>query len=331
MHGPRRNLSALLAAPCVVLALALTAGAQGGRVHRIEGRLQARTLNVRNIRVRLLRMPEMRPLTETFTRPEGQFTFSLLSAGEYLIETVETDMFEATSTPVTIYVPNPPTPQTVTVIIELSLKPVVLGAPPGKVAADVDVKVPKDAAKRFQAGMKAAADKDSPRAVSEFKAAIELYPKYYAARLELGRELRLQKQFGEAEAALRPLVEVAPKHAEPRIELGIALLSLGKREEAADQLREAVRLEETNWAPHLYLGWALLETDGAQAAEEFKRALQLDEVKAARAHLALARLAQERGDRRLALKHLDSYLELAPEAGDAQAARKLADSLRSPE
>lgn len=334
MHGLRRDISALLAAVCLALSLAPAAVAQGERIyHRIEGRLQARTLNVRNIRVRLLRLPEMRPLTETFSRPEGQFTFGQLSSGDYVIETVETDDFEATYTTVAVHPPNPaaPTAQTVNIIVHLSLKPIELGPPPGTVPADVDTDVPKDAAKRFRAGMKAVGDNKSERAVAEFRAAIELYPKYYAARLELGRELRLQKQFGEAEAALRPLVEVAPKHAEPRIELGIVLLSLGKREQAADQLREAVRLKETNWAAHLYLGWALLETDSAQAAGHFQRALVLDEPKAARAHLALARLAQEKGDRSRAVHHLDSYLQLAPEAGDAEAARKLADSLRSPQ
>lgn len=331
MHGLRRNLTALLAASCLVLSLAPAARAQGGRIHRIEGRLMARTLNVRNIRVRLLRLPEMSPLTETFSRPEGQFTFGQLSTGEYAIETVETDDFEATYTTVSVQPANPavPSAQTVNVIIHLSLKAIELGPAPGTVAADVDTDVPKGALKRYRAGMKAAADNKSAQAVSEFRAAIELYPQYYAARLELGRELRLQKKFGEAEEALRPLVEVAPKHAEPRIELGITLISLGKREAAADQLREAVRLKETNWAAHFYLGWALLETDSAKAAEHLARSLVLDEQKAVRAHLALARLAQERGDRRRAVQHLDSYLQLAPEAGDAEAARKLADSLRS--
>jgi tetratricopeptide (TPR) repeat protein len=208
------------------------------------------------------------------------------------------------------------------------VKPLAGTHAPGVVAADVDLNVPKAAVKRYQGGMKALSDKNSEKARSEFKAAIEIYPNYYAARVELGRELRLQKQFREAEEVLRPLVQIGPKHSEAHIELGIVLLSLGGRKEAADELRTALRLEETSWAAHLYLGWALLESDGAEAARHFERALELDELKAARAHLALARLAQEKGDSQRAVEHLDAYLKIAPDAGDAAAARKLADSLR---
>ena len=313
MHGLMKVLSALLVV-CGLAPSPVTA-AQDRVYHRIDGRLQSRNLDVSNIRVRLLRMPEGRPITETFSRRDGQFAFSQLPTGEYAVETIENDRFEAT--------------QSVNIVIELTLKPPPGLPTPGVVAADVDLDVPKAASKRYQNGMKALSDDDSEKARAEFKAAIDLYPKYYAARLELGRELRLKKQFREAEEALRPLVEIGPKHAEAHIELGIVLLSLDRRKEAADELRSALALEESNWAAHLYLGWALLETDGAQAQGHFERALELDEQRAARAHLALARLAQERGQSRLAVQHLDAYVKIAPEAADADAARKLADTLRS--
>lgn len=332
MHGLMKFFSALLVVSALAPALPCAAGAQSERVyHRIDGRLQSRNLDVSNIRVRLLRMPEARPITETFSRRDGQFVFSQLPTGDYAIETLETDRFDATLTPVQLYPPNSnaPSPQNAIVVVDLTLKPPAGKPAPGVVAADVDIDVPKAAVKRYQGGMKFLSENDSEKARSEFKAAIELYPKYYAARLELGRELRLQKQFREAEEVLRQLVQVGPKHSEAHIELGIVLLSLGGRKEAADELRAAVRLEETSWAAHLYLGWALLETDGAQAEEHFKRALELDEQKSARAHLALARLAQERGQSRLAVEHLDAYVKIAPDANDADAARRLADSLRS--
>lgn len=333
MNGVRKFLSALLVISGLGLSLARAAAPQDRVYHRIDGRLQSRNLDASNIRVRLLRMPEGRPITETFTRRDGQFAFSQLQTGEYAIETIENDRFEATLTPVSLVPPNPnaPSPQSVNLVIDLTLKPLEGKPAPGVVAADVDIDVPKAAVKRYQAGMKALSDDNFEKARSEFKAAIEIYPSYYAARIELGRGLRLQKQFREAEEVLRPLAQIGPKHAEARIELGIVLLSLDRREEAADALRAAVGLEETSWAAHLYLGWALLETDGAKAGEHFERALVLDEQKAARAHLALARLAQERGKSRLAVEHLDAYLKIAPDATDAAAARKLADSLRSQE
>jgi tetratricopeptide (TPR) repeat protein len=170
---------------------------------------------------------------------------------------------------------------------------------------------------------------NAERAIEEFRAAVELFPDYYAARLELGRELRAGKRFQEAEQALQPLAGIAPRHAEPRIERGIALLELGRRAEAVEELQASLKLGENNWAAHLYLGWALLEGDGEGAEVHFKRAIALDEPKAARAHIALARLADARGQRQLALDHLDAYLELSPNAHDAAAVRALAARLRS--
>ncbi|HEV2762825.1 MAG TPA: tetratricopeptide repeat protein, partial [Pyrinomonadaceae bacterium] len=86
-----------------------------------------------------------------------------------------------------------------------------------------------------------------------------------------------------------------------------------------------------NWAAHFYLGWALLENDGEKAGERFRRALEIDERKAVRAYLALARLAHERGQRDQAVQLLETYLALVPEGTDAEAARRLAATLRSPE
>jgi Tfp pilus assembly protein PilF len=331
MHGLSKLFSALLFVCALAPSPSVAARAQERVYHRIDGRLQARNLDVSNMRVRLLHMPEGRPITETFTRRDGQFVFSQLPTGDYAVETFETDRFEATLTVVQVYPPSQstPTPQNILVVVELSPKQPEAKPAPGVLAADVDTNVPKAAVKRYQGGMKALSEDDSEKARAEFKAAIELYPKYYAARLELGRELRLRKQFGEAEEVLRQLVQIGPKHSEAHIELGIVLLSLDRRKEAADELNAALGLEETSWAAHLYLGWALLESDGAQAGRHFERALELDGQKAARAHLALARLAQEKGQTRAAIQHLDAYVKIAPDAADADAARRLADSLRS--
>lgn len=335
MNGAGTSKAAWLFALALLTALAGAAAGQSaqGIYHSVEGRVLARNQAVSNVRVRLLKMPDMRPITETFTRSEGRFEFKQLPTSEYVIETVETDRYEATMTNVSLVPPDPRVPyaQHVMLLIDLPLKPVRGQPAPGVVAADLDTNVPKPAQKHYRNAMKALSDKDSARALAEFEAALKLHPGYYAARLEMGRELRLQKRYQEAEEALRPLAQIAPKQSVPRIERGIALLSLGRREEAAAELQAAVALEEASWAAHLYLGWALLEADGAKAETHLTRALELDEPKAARAHLALARLAQEKGQRDAALEHLDAYIALAPDSPDAEAARKLAARLRSPD
>jgi len=315
----------------ITLTVPFTAAAQSDATtiyHQIEGRIQHRSGTVRNVRVRLLRLPEMRPVTETFSRPEGQFTFNQVTEGDYAIETFETELFEATITNVQVR-PMPRRPTLFTVFVELPLKPPPEKMARGELMADVDLNVPKNAVKHYNAGMKKLDKGESAEAIKELKTAVEIYPQYYAARLELGRELRLQKRFQEALPVIQPLTGIAPKRTEPHIECGIVLLELERRKEAIEELNAALRLEEPNWAGHLYLGWALLEGDGSEAEKHFTRALELDEHKAARAHLALARLAESRGNRALALAHLDAYLALAPKAHDAEATRKLAEYLRS--
>jgi Flp pilus assembly protein TadD len=325
------TVSNLWAPLFITFSLAFNAAAQSDATtiyHQIEGRIQHHSGTVRNVRVRLLRLPEMRPITETFSRPEGQFTFNQVTEGDYAIETFETEEFEATLTNVQVR-PNPRRPTLFTVFVELPLKAREEKVARGELMADVDVNVPKNALKHFNAGVKKLEKGESAEAIIELKTAVEVYPKYYAARLELGRELRLQKRFQEALPVIQPLIEIAPKRAEPHIEFGIILLGLERRDDAIKELNTALELEETNWAAHLYLGWALLESDGSKAETHFSRALELDEQKAARAHLALARLAEGKGNRALALAHLDAYLVLAPKAHDAEATRKLAEQLRA--
>jgi tetratricopeptide (TPR) repeat protein len=301
-------------------------------VHSIEGRIRQRNKSVDNIRVRLLRYPQMQPIAETFTRQDGQFNFQRVPTGDYIVETAETDMYEATETSVAVYPTNlnEPRPATVSVFVDLPLKEGPEKVAPGEVMADVDLNVPKKALNHYHEGMQKLGKGESEKGIAELRAAIDAYPSYYAARLELVRELRFKKRFDDALEAVEPLSQIAPRRAEPRIERGIILLSLKRREEAVNELEAALRLTEANWAAHLYLGWALLEQDEAKAEPHFQRALEIDEHKAARAHLALARLAESRGQRSVALSHLDAYLELAPNADDAEATRKLAERLRSP-
>ena len=303
-----------------------------GVVHSVEGRIRQRNKSVDNIRVRLIRYPQMQPIADTFTRQDGQFLFQRVPTGDYIVETFETEVYQATETSVAVYPSNisEPRPTTVTVFVDLPLKADPERVAPGEVMADVDLNVPKKALKHYQAGMQKLGKGESEKGMAELQTAIDIFPNYYAARLELGRELRFKTRFSEALDVVEPLAQIAPRRAEPRIERGIILLSLKRHEDAITELEAALRIAEASWAAHLYLGWALLEQDQVKAAPHFQRAIEIDEQKAARAHLALARLAEANGKRLVALSHLDAYLQLAPNADDAEAARKLAARLRSP-
>jgi tetratricopeptide (TPR) repeat protein len=316
-------ISALIYVPrCVAQSSASAA------VHQVEGRLRAGNNAASNVRVRLIRQDQRRPIGDTYSRSRGEFEFTLVPEGEYLVETSETDVLEASSTQVHVRPIPRERPTVVYVDIDIALKTPAAKVKPGVIAADVDLNVPKAALNHYKKGLSALDEGKPALAVDEFWKAINIYSNYYGARLQLGRELRLQKKFQEAREVLRPLPEIAPRRAEAKIEYGIVLLELGDREEAAEEFTKALGLNEANWATHLYLGWALLEKDADSAEPHFKRALELNEQKAARAHLALARIADAKGLRQLAIDHLEAYLKLAPDAADAESARLLAERLR---
>jgi tetratricopeptide (TPR) repeat protein len=343
MKEPTNACATMVLALATILACAQVTQAQIGAatrssggsatvVHSIEGRIRQRNKTADNIRVRLVRYPQMQPIADTFTRQDGQFVFQRVPTGDYIVETFETEIYEATETSVAVYPTSisEPRPTTVTVFVDLPEKSNPERVAPGELMADVDLNVPSKALKHYHAGMQKLGKGESEKGIAELRSAIDIFPSYYAARLELGRELRFQKRFDEALEVVEPLSEIAPKRAEPKIERGIILLSLKRREDAVNEFEAALRMAEASWAAHLYLGWALLEQDETKAEPHFKRALEIDEHKAARAHLALARLAESRGQRSVALTHLDAYLQLAPNAEDAEAARNLAARLRSP-
>lgn len=310
-----------------VLSFACLASAQSSEVvHQLEGRLQNKNGVIPAMRVRLVRRDSLEPVAETFSRADGGFVFSRVTDGDYLIETFETEVYEATSTEA-ILRPRPRRPTYLNVYIDVPLKSNP-SSKPGVIAADVDLNVPKAAQKHYRAGTKALKDNDFEAAEREFRRAIADYPNYYQARLELGRELRLKKRFADGAEVLYPLLQIAPGRADPRVEYGICLLELSRRDEATQELRRAVELEGFNWASHLYLGWALLETSPEQAEPHFKRALELNERKAARAYLSLARIADSQGKNGLAIQYLEAYLAIVPNASDADAARKLLAKLR---
>jgi hypothetical protein len=119
--------------------------------HQIEGRIQHRSGRIGNLRVRLLKLPEMRPIAETFSRPEGQFTFNQVTDGEYSIETMETEIYEATFTNVIVNPLPRNRPTDFTVFVEVPLKTPAPMVKTGEVMADLDLNVPKEAQQHYLA------------------------------------------------------------------------------------------------------------------------------------------------------------------------------------
>lgn len=325
----RERFCIILAVSFLIIIFTSPAQAQAGN-SSIEGQLRSSSPGqIMGVRVRLEFRNMSRAIADTYAGPDGRFSFTQLAAGEYVVETFETPDYAATSTSVSVQPTSPTLPMVVPVLIELRPKSRSKTGPAGVVRADVDLNVPKEASKHYHNGTKALESGDSDRAITELKTAIAAYSNYYAARLALGKELLAKNRLQEAEEILRPLKEIAPKLVEPRVNYGLVLLGLGRRTEAIDELQAAVKLEETNWMAHFFLGVAQLGTDMSGAEQNFKRALELDERKAARAHLYLAKIANAQGQKQQTIEHLNAYLNLAPNAPDADSIRKTIKKLKS--
>ena len=295
----------------------------------VEGRVRAHADGqIVGLRVRLTRQSGGRQFTETFTSSDGRFSFRGVVSGDYLVEIPESADFIAAAATVSVQAAPSINRSVVSVLVDLMPKPSE-NRRAAVLAADFDTNVPAAAAKHYAAALKAIESRDSTKAISELQLAIQIFPKYYAARLELGRQFRSLKRFEEAADTLQSLGELAPSRAEPHLEYALVLLGLEKRDESIAELRSAIQLDEKSWAAHYFLGLALFDLDGNSAGKEFQRALELNEKKAAHAHVALARLALRNGAQQIALKHLDAYLALEPHAPDAETVRKFAERLRA--
>ncbi|HQR37113.1 MAG TPA: tetratricopeptide repeat protein [Blastocatellia bacterium] len=299
--------------------------------HRIVGHLIGHGGSFQSIRVRLIREDGNLPVADAVTLADGQFTFSQIMEGNYLVTVDATDQYQAVTISVEIRAIIKSEGTTVRVVVPMTPKEKpALAAPAGaSIPADVDLNVPQAARDHYNDGVRAEEAGQSARSVAAYRDAIRVYPDYYASRLALARELRRQKDFKGALDVLEPLRTIAPKHAEPLIEIGVVKLALAQPNEAASVLTEAIALNEQSWVAHLYLGYSLLGANDEQAESHFWRALKIDPVAAAEAHLALARLAHKYGYPKDAVEQIDAYLAAVPNAPNGPDIRKLREKLAS--
>jgi tetratricopeptide (TPR) repeat protein len=128
------------------------------------------------------------------------------------------------------------------------------------------------------------------------------------AWFELGVELEPVAP-EEARAAYEEALRLDPQLADPRVNLGRLLHDAGLREEAASQYRQVLAVREHALAAY-NLG-VVLEDLGrpVDAIKAYARAITADPA-LAEAHFNLARLYEQRGDQRAAIRHFNGYRAL---------------------
>ena len=176
-------------------------------------------------------------------------------------------------------------------------------------------------------------DGGGPSRVSSALVTRRLAPETAANHFSLGLACEQLEDLGQAVSSYRRAIQLDPKMSAAHYSLGIVLERAGELESAIPSYREAVRLNPSHLASTLNLGEALQrkgesaqDPKSFQEAEEvFRAALSLD---AAKPHLRLANLLQQRQRFEEAADHFRSGLAITPNNAPAQFSLGLVEEAR---
>ena len=134
----------------------------------------------------------------------------------------------------------------------------------------------------------------------------------------MGQNAAARKQPEEAISLYRRAIEIDPKYADASLHLGMELVNQGQHEEALVQLRRALNLDPSSAETHTQLGIALAGSGQRdQAIAEYRRALELRP----RYVVALNNLGAELGAKQQteeAIRYLEEAVEINPDYADAR-------------
>jgi tetratricopeptide (TPR) repeat protein len=267
----------------------------------------------------------------------GGFSFSNLAPGSYTVVVNAGDDYEMSREGVYIETDLnlsrqgarvPPSSRRYTVMVHLNLKN--RGASKASVVDANLAAVPEKARKLYERGVEQARAEDTARAADSLKEAVALYPNFPLALNELGVQYLKLRQVDKAVEVLKESVKLNGDSFGSRLNLGIALLEAKKFGEAEEQLREALKRNAGSATAHMYLGIAVLRLNKFDEAE--KELLVATEANAAQLGMAnyyLGGLYWRKHDYARAVEQLEKYLQLTPNASDAERVRGTIKDLRA--
>ena len=189
-------------------------------------------------------------------------------------------------------------------------------------AREANQNIPKEAQRAFDRGKQHREQKKFDAALKELDRAIKIFPDYFQAWTERGKtEINL----GNAQQALQDFtraLQLFPDFEPALSGAGYCHLTLGAYEQSVAMLEKAVQIDSTRVQNLLFLGVDNLALRRwGKAQEALERALKLDPKGMVTAHMYLANAlaGQEIFDRAADEMHI--YLELSPEAPNADRLR----------
>jgi tetratricopeptide (TPR) repeat protein len=268
----------------------------------------------------------------------GSFSFSNLAPGSYTVVVNAGDEYDVSREGVYIDTDLnlsrqgarlPPTTRRYTVMVHLNLKNKAASPKASVVDANLAA-VPEKARKLYEKGLEQAHADDASNAAETLKEAVALYPNFPLALNELGVQYLKLHQVNKAIEVLKTAVKLNADAFTPRLNLGIAFLEARQFNEAEEQLREALKRNSAAPTAHMYLGITLLRLSKFDEAEkELLVATEANVSQLGMANYYLGGLYWRKHDYPRAVEQLEKYLQLAPNAPDAERVRSTIKDLRS--
>jgi Tfp pilus assembly protein PilF len=301
-------------------------GEQSPRNFTIRGtlRLQENERTVSMVKVDLRRFTgEM--VQTTFTGTNGEFEFTGLSTGVYIIF-VDEEGFE----PIRHNVEIISTPIFGLFLYLQRTATSTAPPPPGHSISVRELTMPRKAKSALDKGIERLFQKKDPEgSLSHFRRALEEMPTYYEAYHYIGLAQMDMGRTAEAENSFRKAIELSEsRFAEPHFALGSLLSGREKFSEAEGVVRRGLQLDAQSWQGYHQLARALFGLNRVEEAEKSIQAAIARRSEHAPLYLLSANIHIRLKQYPALLKDLDEYLKLDPNGPQSNQARQMRESVR---
>ena len=191
-------------------------------------------------------------------------------------------------------------------------------------------KIPKEAHKAFQQGVKLKQEGERDKALVRFSKAIELFPEYFQAFSERGDLYVIQRKLTEAATDFAEALRIDPQYGPALRGSGYCKLEKKEFARAIDDFERSISAEPENANTYLLLGIAYLELDRREPARRaLQKALSFSTQYVPRAHIHLANLYALEHQYQQAADEIRLYLDAEPAAPDAKEMREMETKWRA--
>jgi len=195
----------------------------------------------------------------------------------------------------------------------------------GTTVSMVSLQAPKEAKQAFEKGRAALKKENWQEARKQYEKAVGLYPQYATAWTGLGVALERLNDTAGARNAYTQASTSDPKYVYPHVQLAGLAAKAGNWQELLDTTNHALKLDPLNYpVVYLYNSVAQLNLRNVDDAEKSAReGLKLDtQHRFPKINQLLGVIMARKGDFPAATGYMKSYLQLAPQASDAELVKK---------